>query len=267
MLRLLLVTTIVTLFTASDMVAYEHLSFDAILKKHVVQLDGGQATKVDYHNLQKHEEELDTYLETLAEVSRSTFDTWEKVEQLAFLINAYNGWTLKLIVEKYPDLQSIKDLGSLFQSPWKKRFIPLLGDTRSLDDIEHGLIRGSNRYNEPRIHFAVNCASIGCPALRDEAYRADQLEEQLDEATRLFLEDRTRNWVESPNTLYISSIFKWYKEDFERGWRGLQTLEHFLAQYADSFGLRSEQTEMLKNGAYDIKYLDYDWGLNDLKHE
>ena len=91
------------------------------------------------------------------------------------MINAYNAWTVEFILTKYPDLDSIKDLGSFFNSPWDKEFIPLLGKTVSLNDIEHGLIRGSDRYNDPRIHFAVNCASIGCPALREEAYTGDKL--------------------------------------------------------------------------------------------
>lgn len=267
MLRLILITIMMTVITSSEVVAFDHTPFDAVLREHVVRINEGRATEVDYRNLKNHEARLDAYLDSLTGVARSTFDAWGKAEQLAFLINAYNGWTLKLIVEAYPDLASIKDLGSLFQSPWKKRFIPLLQETRSLDDIEHGLIRGSGRYDEPRIHFAVNCASIGCPALRNEAYRADILDEQLDEATRLFLSDRTRNRFDGKNTLYISSIFKWYKEDFERGWRGFQTLEQFLAGNADSLGLSPDQTEKLKNGVYVIKYLDYDWGLNDLSHE
>ncbi len=85
------------------------------------------------------------------------------------MINAYNAYTVRLILIRHPNLESIKDLGSLFQSPWQQGFVPPLGQTRSLDDIEHGMIRGSGRYRDPRIHFGVNCASIGCPALRPEA--------------------------------------------------------------------------------------------------
>lgn len=263
MLRHILTSLLLTLLIAPSSHAYDHDALDTLLDKHVVPFNNGRATSVDYHGLQQDREILDTYLAGLAEVSRAEFDSWEKAEQLAFLINAYNGWTLKLIVDNYPDLDSIKDLGSLFSSPWKKSFIPLLGETRSLDDIEHGLIRGSGRYNEPRIHFAVNCASIGCPALRDEAYRADRLEEQLEEATRLFLEDRTRNRLGDDDTLEISSIFKWYREDFESGWRGATTLGQFLALYGSSLGLDAAQVEKLKKGEYDIDFLDYDWGLND----
>lgn len=265
MLRHILTSLLFTLLIAPSIQAYDHDVFDTLLAKHVVPFNNGRATSVDYHGLQKDREILGTYLAGLTEVSRAEFDSWQKAEQLAFLINGYNGWTLKLIVDNYPDLDSIKDLGSLFSSPWKKSFIPLLGETRSLDDIEHGLIRGSGRYNEPRIHFAVNCASIGCPALRDEAYRADKLEGQLEEATRLFLEDRTRNRPAADNTLEVSSIFKWYREDFENGWRGAATLGQFLALYGSSLGLDTAQVEKLKKGQYDIDFLDYDWDLNDHK--
>jgi hypothetical protein len=138
-----------------------------------------------------------------------------------------------------------------------------LGEKRSLDDIEHGLIRGSGRYNDPRIHFAVNCASIGCPALRNQAYRGDILEAQLEEATVLFLSDKSRNRL-SEGSLQISSIFKWYREDFERGWRGAATLPQFLALYKDSLGLGDAETDELASGNITIAFLDYDWKLNSV---
>ncbi len=263
MFRYLLTISMLSLLVAADVFAFDHDIFATVVKKHVIMQDGGKSSTVDYHQLLQDEATLDRYLERLGAVLQADFDSWEKPEQLAFLINAYNAWTLKLILGAYPDLESIKDLGSLFQSPWKKRFIPLLEETRSLDDIEHGLIRGSGRYNDPRIHFAVNCASIGCPALRNEAYRGDRLEAQLEEATRLFLADRSRNRAVGDNTLEISSIFKWYKEDFESGWRDAATLARFLALYGASLGLDAEQIGQLRAGAYDITYLDYDWELND----
>jgi hypothetical protein len=206
---------------------------------------------------------LTDYLDRLSKVSREEFDSWTKDGQLAFLINAYNAWTVELILTRYPDLESIKDLGSLFKSPWKKKFIPLLGEKRSLDDIEHGLIRGSGRYNDPRIHFAVNCASIGCPALKNEAYREDILEKQLEEATMLFLSDKSRNKM-TEGKLQVSSIFKWYREDFEDGWRGATTLSQFLALFKDSLGLSDTEADELAADNITITFLDYDWKLNSV---
>ena len=241
-----------------------HQLWDDLLQRHVRVLDGGRATQLDYKGMAADHPQLVRYLQSLEKVGRKEFDTWPKDRQLAFLINAYNAWTVQLILGRYPDLQSIKDLGSLFRSPWKQVFIPLLGEQRSLDDIEHGLIRGSGRYDEPRIHFAVNCASIGCPALIGRAYDEQQLDRQLEEATRLFLADRSRNRYEK-GRLEVSSIFKWYREDFERGWRGTKSLAEFLALYGDSLGLNGQTAEALRSGAIDLEFLEYDWNLNDIR--
>jgi len=239
----------------------DHGPWHQLLQKHVVELRGGQATQVDYAGMRRDRTQLATYLKTVSMVSQAEFDRWAKDDQLAFLINAYNARTVQLIVDADPGLKSIRDLGSLLQSPWKKRFIPLLGETRSLDDIEHGLIRGSGRYGDPRIHFAVNCASIGCPALSAEAYVGARLDAQLERATRLFLADRTRNRA-GTSGLEVSSIFRWYGEDFEAGWRGARSLGAFLALYGDALGLDTEQRRRLAAGQMRISYLDYDWRLN-----
>lgn len=241
-----------------------HQLWDELLQRHVRVQEGGRATSVDYQGLARDRAQLGRYLDTLAAVSRSEFDSWPKASQLAFLINAYNAWTVELILGAYPNLKSIKDLGSLFRSPWKKTFIPLLGERRSLDDIEHGLIRGSKRYDEPRIHFAVNCASIGCPALANRAYQGETLHRQLEEATRLFLADRSRNRLEGA-TLKVSSIFSWYREDFSRGWRGAASLGQFLALYGESLALGDEEVARLRSGEIAIDFLDYDWRLNDVR--
>lgn len=238
-----------------------HSVWDGLLKKYVQPLNGGQATQVDYSGFLKERSELKAYLKELSTLSSAEFDALEKNEQLAFLINAYNAWTVELILTKYPDLDSIKQLGSFFRSPWKKAFIPLLGETRSLDDIEHNFIRGSGRYKDARIHFAVNCASIGCPALRAEAYIGSTLNLQLEEQTQLFLADKTRNRL-SKDVLEVSSIFKWYKEDFEKGWSGIDSLESFFALYAEFLNLSDQQVMALQEDNLEIEFLDYDWRLN-----
>ncbi len=254
----LLLTLLATPLWASG---YDHSRWSDLLARHVQTLDDGVATAVDYAGFAQDGEALQGYLKGLSAVSKSTFDAWPEAEQLAFLINAYNAWTVELILGAWPDLKSIKELGTFFRSPWSKEFIPLLGKTRSLDDLEHGLIRGSDRYREPRIHFAVNCASVGCPALRPEAFRGVDLDQQLAEQTRFFLSDRTRN-RKAGDKLEISSIFKWYREDFEKQWKGYTRLEDFLLVYADPLGLSEADQKRLQAGKMKIDFLSYDWRLN-----
>ncbi|MBB1274536.1 DUF547 domain-containing protein [Psychromonas sp. SR45-3] len=241
-----------------------HADWTELLQENVAAIDNGQSTAVNYAGFKNQESALQTYLKQLSNTSRVTFDAWPKEKQLAFLINAYNAWTVEFILTEYPDLESIKDLGSLFSSPWDKEFIPLLGKKISLNDIEHGLIRGSDRYNDPRIHFAVNCASIGCPALREEAYTADKLEQQLTQQTERFLTDTSRNYIKG-DTYYMSSIFKWYGEDFEKGFRGTQSIQSFIGLYADALTLNVQQALTLKNQDFNVKFLDYNWKLNATK--
>lgn len=238
---------------------FDHADWSRLLSEHVIAV--GNSTQFDYAGIERKATILQHYLDKLSAVTRANFDSWPKDEQLAFLLNAYNAWTVKLVLSNYKNIKSIKELGSLMQSPWKKPFIPLLGKTLSLDDIEHGLIRGSGRYLEPRIHFAANCASIGCPAIRNEAYISTKLESQLEDQTHKFLEDRTRNYLAN-DVLQLSSIFKWYRDDFENGWRGTESLEQFIALYATDLSLSPQQIENLKNGKMRIEFLDYNWNLN-----
>lgn len=249
-----------------------HDSWNDLLSRHVTTVNGGYNTKVDYVGINAQRAKLQAYLKTLTAIKQNEFDDWNYPKQLAFLINAYNAWTVEFILINQPsdelqELKSIKDLGSMFSSPWSKSFIPLLGETRSLDGIEHGLIRsgldenGKLRYQEPRIHFAVNCASIGCPALREEAYTGDKLESQLEQQAVRFLSDKTRN-IAKNNTLELSSIFKWYREDFEQGYREADSLEAFLALYSDSLKLTPTQLNSLKKEDMKVKFLKYDWNLN-----
>lgn len=241
-----------------------HESWNALLAQHVNPVNKGHSTSVDYTGFLAQRSQLQDYLQELEQISQSDFDQWTDNKKLAFLINAYNAWTVELILTEYPDLKSIRDLGSFFRSPWAKSLIPLLGNTYSLDDIEHELIRGDNKYQEPRIHFAVNCASIGCPALREEAYEESKLDNQLEEQTQRFLSDTSRNYIQGKQ-LFLSSIFKWYKGDFEKGFRGANSLESFLLLYPESLKLSENQRTTLENNDMEIDFLDYDWQLNDVK--
>ena len=241
--------------------SFDHAPWDSLLKSHVQLQEGGKSTVVDYQAMMRDRQTLKQYLDSLAAVSEQQFNQWSKQDQLAFLINAYNAWTVELILTAWPEIQSIKELGSWLSSPWNKEFISLLSKTHSLDDIEHDLIRGSGRYNDPRIHFAVNCASIGCPSLRSEAYVGNKLDQQLSQQTALFLSDRSRNYAED-TTIKLSSIFKWYREDFEKGWKGFNRLEDFLLAHAEVVGISTSFVEKLKKGSANIEFLDYDWRLN-----
>jgi hypothetical protein len=242
-----------------------HDEWNTLLNRHVKPINSGHSSAIDYAAIQQERAILTRYLNQLSQITQAEFDAWDKASQLAFLINAYNAWTVELILTKYPDIDSIKELGGLFSSPWDKSFIPLLGKTRSLNDIEHTLIRGSDRYNDPRIHFAVNCASIGCPALREEAYTGAKLELQLTEQTERFLADNSRNYAKG-DSLYLSSIFKWYGDDFTKGFRNTHSIEAFLLLYSNSdkgvLTLTPAQRQAAEKQQLDIEFLDYDWSLN-----
>lgn len=245
---------------------HKHGAWNLLLKEHVRWDRDHTASEVDYGRLKSHRAPLDRYLDKLSVVSRVEFDSFNRNQQLAFLINAYNAFTVQLILTEYPDLKSIKELGSFFSSPWKKKFFRLLGESQSLDGIEHGLIRGSGRYNEPLIHFAVNCASIGCPALLDEAYVAENLDQQLLASTRSFLRDHSRNRFDADiGALEISSIFDWYAEDFAKGWRGYDSLEDFFRTHADWISDDTKGARRLLAGPLKIEFHDYDWKLNVLQ--
>ncbi len=255
------VATSILLTSAAAFADFNHSAWDSLLNKNVTMTNGGKASVVNYAAMKSDKAKIDSYMDAASKVSQSEFNGWSKDEQLAFLINVYNAGTVELVVTKYPGIKSIKDIGGVFGSPWKQNFISLLGKTRSLDDIEHNLIRGSKRYNEPRIHFAVNCASIGCPALLNDAFTASKLDKQLEQVTSKFLADSSRNRLKG-STLEVSPIFKWYKEDFESNWRGTNDLEGFLGRYSSSLGLNKSQEADLKAGKTKISYTSYNWNLN-----
>ncbi|HSN39081.1 MAG TPA: DUF547 domain-containing protein [Burkholderiales bacterium] len=245
---------------------HEHKAWTALLKKHVVLIDGGKASRLRYAGMQRDHALLKAYLDALSAVSEREFGDWTKPRQLAFLINAYNAFAVEKVLTRYPDIRSVWDFGKIFGNPFKDRFFTLLGRKFSLDMIEHDTIRAKGVYDEPRIHFAVNCASVGCPMLREEAYIAERLDGQLEEQTRRFLADRTRNRFNSAdNTLEVSEIFKWYSTDFTSGLKGIRSREQFLGKYADLLADGPADRKVIREQRAEIHYLDYDWSLNDAK--
>ena len=205
---------------------------------------------VDYRGFKDNETQLQRYLDLLAATDPEKLS---EADQLAYFINGYNSYTVKLILDNFKDgkpPKSIRRIGGLFSNPWKISFAVLGGKTYSLDNIEHDIIRV--RFSEPRIHFAVNCASKSCPILISDAYEGATLDDQLETSTREFLENVQHNYLEG-TTLYVSSLFKWYKEDFND-----DPLSFFLAHTSPTF----QQSLRSKVDQIGIKYLDYDWSLN-----
>jgi Protein of unknown function, DUF547 len=237
----------------------QYTAWDGLLKKHVKWLPDNKQSRVDYAGFKADHGELKKVLDGLSAVPKAEFDSWPKPQQMTFLINAYNAFTVELILTQYPGLKSIKDLGSFVTSPWKKKFFKLLGEDRHLDWIEHEQLRPN--YADPRVHAAVNCASIGCPALRNEAFTAAKLENQLDDGMLRFMGDRTRNRVKD-GRLEVSSIFKWFREDFEKGHRGFSKVEDVFAKYAAQLTDDAADQARLKAKTLAVNFLDYDWSLN-----
>lgn len=230
--------TLIILGAAAAAAAFDHSyqTYGAFLDRHVCE-DG-----VNYEAVVA-DTATAAIAQRLSSVGESQFDSFGKDQQLAYLINVYNFYTIELIKEHYPLEVGIRDIGK----PWDRRFVPLFGDTVSLDHVEHGIIR--EEYSEPRIHFALNCASKGCPSLLDEPYTAEKLDRQLDRSATAFLTDDSRNRVEG-NKLYLSEIFKWYGGDFRDKHGG----------YVDYV-----KKKLNLKGRYRVKFLEYDWSLNDAK--
>ena len=245
---------------------HSHAAWTALLKKHVVLLDGGKASQVRYTGMLTDHAALKAYLAQLSSVSAAAFDGYSKPQQMAFLINAYNAYTVELILTKYPKLESIRDLGSFTTKPWGIKNIPLLGTTMTLDNIEHDTLRAKGRFDDPRVHFAVNCASISCPMLREEAFVAERLEAQLDEQALRFMSDRSRNRFNvSSGKLELSKIFDWYGGDFKLGHKGIASLPAFAAKYAVQLTDAPADRERIKGKDISVSFLDYDWKLNDAR--
>lgn len=221
------------IFSAAVAQKPDHQLFTAVLQE-VVNEEG----MVDYKTLVSNRESLKKYLNEL--ITHPPKKDWTKEEVLAYWINTYNAFTLKLIADNYP-IKSIRDI----KSPWEQKIIPYKGQNISLNHVEHQILR---KMGEPRIHFAINCASISCPVLADEVYLAEDLDEQLENATRKFLNDTSRNLI-SEHSLQLSKIFKWFKKDF--------TAEGDLTDFINTY------TETVLTPGTPIKYLEYNWDLNE----
>jgi hypothetical protein len=221
----------------------QHGEWDALVKKHV-----SKNGMVDYQGFLKDKKQLQVYLDKLS-ANRPT-SKWSKTEKMAFWINAYNAFTVKLIVDHYP-VKSIKDIKKgipFVNSVWDIAFIPMGKEKIDLNYIEHTILR--KEFKDPRIHAAINCASFSCPLLRNEAYTAVRLDEQLNDAMRRFVNDSQRNQLDKSN-IKISKIFSWFAGDFKLN--GSSVVD-YLNKYA--------KKRVQPNAKID--FLEYQWELNDI---
>ncbi len=221
--------------------------FDGVLERYVSK-DGF----VNYKEL-KEDKEFNRYIEYL-----STTDT-DKLSsndhRLAFWINTYNAFVLKGVLEEYP-IKSVLDVGWLPHSFFIRKTFKTQRGNITLRELENKKLK--EVFQEPRVHFAINCASMSCPKLLTESYKAGKLEEQFETQATSFINDKSKNYLDKGNRiLYLSSIFKWYKDDFIQNG---EKIEAYIARY-----LNPDDAEFIRNNKVTIKYLDYNWGLNEQK--
>lgn len=228
---------------------HQYPAYTRLLKAHVHE------GSVDYQALAAAPEALTAVLAGFAEVSSTQFKGWTQAQQVAYLINLYNAATLALIVKHYP-VDSIKDIGGWFRKPWSINFVQLFGRSVDLDHIEHDLLRPN--YSEPRIHFALVCAAISCPPLRDEAYQAQHLEAQFEaQGKRFFAQAEKNNVAVAKGQVNVSPIFDWFKADFG------DSREQVMAFVLPYFS--AQERAKVDPARFVLRYTDYDWSLNQAK--
>ncbi|MBU0679531.1 MAG: DUF547 domain-containing protein [Verrucomicrobia bacterium] len=257
-LILLLILTPMAMCLAAD---FSDAAYARTLAAHV-----SDAGRVNYASLKANRADLDRYVLQLAELPNAEYLGWPEKRKIAFWLNAYNALTLRVIIDSYP-LRSIMDLGVDEVSVWDRVRFEVAGENLTLNDIEHRRLRAE--FDEPRIHMALVCASKGCPLLRNRPYTADDLDLQLDDQAFKFLRDPENLHIErEQSVVYLSSIFDWFSGDFTKQYgdvrlgqrlsAGENAVVHFILLY-----LEPPQQEFLAIAPYAIRYLDYDWSLND----
>lgn len=220
-----------------------HDQFSVLLKKYV-----DKEGLVDYEGFKTDRDSLKSYLELLSHNAPNDAN-WPEEDQIAYWINVYNAYTIELILRYYP-IESIKDIGSTItipfvNTPWDIKFIEIAGEKYDLNNIEHNILR--KLWNEPRIHFAINCASLSCPKLMQEAFEGDILDKQLDERAKSFINDSYRNTI-TEKEAKISKIFSWFESDFTKK----MPVKDFINQYANE--KIADKTK--------LEFKEYNWKLN-----
>ena len=254
-----------------DQKGFSYVSYGKVLKGYV-----DEKGMVNYKGLKEHPQELDRFLSKLSQLERQEYSKWKRPKQIAFWINAYNGLTLKAILDHYPiragflksfryPKNSIRQISGV----WDELRFSVMGKKMTLNEIEHEVLRGE--FKEPRIHVALVCAAMGCPSLRNEPYEPDKLDAQFADQTRTFISKTSKFRIErGKNVVYLSSIFNWFGEDFVKTYtpkegyskknKTQRAVLHFTGQH-----LSTKDSAYLKDQKYKVKYLDYDWSLNEQK--
>lgn len=268
----LTVATIVCSYTLGadvDDKAFSYDDYAAVLKTYVDNMG-----MVNYKQLKAHREKLDAFARAISELDTKTYEKWSKEDKVAFWINAYNGLTLKVIIDNYPIKSSFfKSIyypkNSIRQIPgvWDKKKFKVMGKDMSLEHIEHVILR--KQFDKPGIHVALVCAAMGCPPLLDEPYLGNRLEEQFDKQTKRFLANPKKFMIDrKAGQVHLSPIFKWFGHDFvsryglEKKLPGLSKNETaviiFLSRHLDK-----DDRDYLMKGNFRIRYSKYDWSLNE----
>jgi hypothetical protein len=258
-----------TLAAESEKQRFDYSDFADALKINV-----DNAGMVNYRKLKAEPQKLQVFITQLRNLDRKDFDKWSDNEKIAFWLNAYNALTLKAIIDNYPIKSSffksrIYPKNSIRQiaGVWDKIKFKVMGQNLTLGHIEHKILRV--KFDEPGIHVAMVCAAMGCPSLRNEPYTGDKLQEQLDDQTRRFLANSAKFKIERANSrIYLSPIFKWFASDFIKKYGPKKSIGRhnkkesavlkFIASYLDK-----AQKEYVLAGKFKIKYLKYDWSLNE----
>lgn len=266
---LVLIVQCGTTMAAADL-PFSYSDYGEVLKTYV-----DEQGLVNYRELKSHRMGLDRFVHSLSVLNPSVYDSWEEKQKLAFWINVYNALTIKAIIDNYPIkatfFRSLRfPSNSIRQIPgvWDRIAFNVMGNRMTLDQIEHETLRA--KFHEPRIHMALVCAALGCPLLRNEPYFAEKLDAQLNDQTKSFLGNPEKFRIDrKAGTVHLSSIFKWFGQDFEKQYGTTEKLSRFqgpersVLNFISGY-LNPVDRTYLETGVFSTDYLKYDWSLNEM---
>lgn len=250
---------------------FDHSIWDGLLRDHVLMTQQGQVSRIDFPAMAVKFGYLSFYLAAVSRVKRSDFLNWDRAEQLAFLINAYNAFTIerRLRASSLParlkayiprNIREKMVLMSWIRNQWSIQHVSILGEMMTVKEFEEDWIRRPGLYDEPRVNFALYRGFHEGPALLNRAYDGLQLEQQLEMATRAFLANRSRNRLDTvTHTLEVSELFDWYQIDFERGWQAWSSLSQFFVHYRSALADDPEAEQMLADDNFQLRFQEFNW--------